>query len=175
MNFVFITLLMIKLFKVDHNDSADMADTFVAFRINNAGVQVTGIVEAIRVDINFNEKNLRESAVIAIAQVANIRTGISIRDKHLQRSDYFHADRYPEIVLTSTSFKKIARHKFLGTFILEIKDLKKEIAIPFSINQQENTLTYSGRFEINRLDFGLGEESLILDNVVSVFVSGRVK
>jgi polyisoprenoid-binding protein YceI len=175
MTIAFITLVMITLFRADQNDSTHAAEAYVEFRIMNAGVEVTGVIEAVRVDINFDEKNLHENTIIATARTANIRTGILIRDKHLQRGDYFHADLYPEITLTSIAFKKTAQHKFLGTFILKIKNVTREVTIPFSIRQDGNTLTYSGTFEIDRLDFGLGEKSLILSNVVKVFVSSRVE
>lgn len=175
MNFVSVIFFGISLFATGPRHNDKLAESLIEFRIENAGIEVSGVIDEVQADINFNEKNLAESTIIAKAQPLHIRTGIPIRDRHLKRSDYFHADRFPEITLTSTSFQKVGRHKFLGTFILMIKNFKKELTIPFSIEHRGDAIIYSGAFEINRLSFGLGEESLILDNIVKVFVTASVK
>ena len=175
MNFVLIIFLVIRPFATGPSHNDKLAESLIEFRIDNAGIEVSGVIDEVQADINFNEKNTAKSSIVAKARPIHIRTGILIRDKHLQRSDYFHADRFPEITLTSTSFKKVGRNKFLGTFILTIKNFKEEITIPFSIEHRGNTMIYSGAFEINRLNFGLGEQSLILDNIVKVVVTASVK
>jgi polyisoprenoid-binding protein YceI len=176
MKFLFMTLVTLMLAAEnrshEHHPSAECR---VEFRIENAGIEVSGIFEHVSVEINFDERKLDESTIIAKARPKDIRTGIPIRDKHLQKSDYFHTDKFPEITLTSTLFKKIGRYKILGTFTLTIKGFRKEITIPFNIVHEGNATTYSGSFEINRLDFGLGEESLILDKRVKVFLMARIE
>ena len=100
-----------------------------------------------------------------------VETGIVIRDKHLRRSDYFDANKYPEIQLTSKSFSKSGKNEFTGKFDLTIKSIRKEIIIPFTRKKKGDTTYYHGDFEINRLDFNIGEASLTLDETVRVSVS----
>jgi len=145
----------------------------IKFSIRNAGLQVPGTMEIQSVEIAFNTDNLNQSFINAKANPSTIQTGISIRDKHLKRSDYFNVDKYPEIKLRSQSFKKIAKNKFIGRFTLTIKGITKTIAIPFVRTQEKNAVRYKGNFEINRLNFNLGEQSSILDENVIVSLDVR--
>ena len=105
------------------------------------------------------------------ADPSSIETGIGIRDKHLRRSDYFDTNTYPEIRLQSKSFRKTGKNEFEGKFDLTIKSTTKEITIPFTRKKKGDITYYEGDFEINRLDFNIGEESLTLDETVRVRVS----
>ena len=147
-----------------------VTECHVEFRVSNAGLDVTGYFDDVDVEINFNENKLHESHIVATAKAESIRTGIPLRDKHLKRSDYFHTDRFPGITLTSVSFRKTGRNKFTGAFKVQIKKTTKVITIPFSMERKGHSTMFTGRFEINRLDFGLGEQSLILDENVYVTV-----
>jgi hypothetical protein len=62
----------------------------------------------------------------------------------------------------------------MGEFSLTIKSTTRHLMIPIKIKHFGNKLAYDAAFGINRLDFALGEESLTLDNIVKVTVSGEV-
>ncbi len=100
---------------------------------------------------------------------------MSLRDKHLKRSDYFNVEKHPEIRLRSKSFRKAGQHKYIGEFDLGIKDVIKTISIPFAIKNEGVTTRYKGTFEINRLDFNLGEKSALLDEKVKVTLEVKMR
>ena len=70
--------------------------------------------------------------------------------------------------MTSTSLKKNSKTKYTGNFDLTIKDIKKSIAVPITFSKQGDSYILKGRFSINRLDFKLGEKSLILSDNVDI-------
>jgi polyisoprenoid-binding protein YceI len=142
----------------------------VKFSIRNAGLQVEGTMGVHSLDIKFNPENLTQSVIHAKANPSTIQTGINIRDKHLKRSDYFNVDQYPEIVLRSQSISRTSKNKFTGQFELTIKGITKTITIPFVRTQERNAVRYQSNFQINRLDFNLGEPSAILDKEVTIGV-----
>lgn len=146
----------------------------IQFYIENAGFKVMGSVDAIRSEINFDPEQLSAAYVEIIINPSTIQTGIAIRDKHLKRSDYFDVSQYPEIRFKSTGFKKISSNKFVGEFLLTIKSTTKQMLIPFTATQAGHIVYYEANFDINRLDFDLGEESLTLDNMVKIEVAGAV-
>jgi polyisoprenoid-binding protein YceI len=143
----------------------------VTFTILNAGLEVEGTIKVLDVQLHFDSKKLGKSYIRAVADASSISTGIDIRDKHLRRSDYLFTSRYPEIRLQSISFKKISRNKYTGEFDLTIKETKKRVSIPFVVTERKGLRSYSAEFEINRLDFGLGEKSMILDDIIKVSVA----
>jgi polyisoprenoid-binding protein YceI len=139
----------------------------ITFKIKNAGMDVTGSIDAVELKITFDENNLGQSSVFAVADPKTINTGIRIRDQHLRRSDYFDVVHYPSIKLKSKSFKKSGK-KFEGRFDLTIKDKTREVVIPFVRKRKEIADTFEGSFVINRMDFQLGEDSAILDEKVEI-------
>ena len=144
------------------------------FQVVNAGLALNGMLEDVVAEIQFNEKDLVNSHIVAHANPRNIRTGIAIRDKHLQRPDYFHAAKFERIKLASQSFRKIAKNRFEGMFTLTIKDVTGKVVIPFTVSHDHNATVYTAAFKINRLDYRLGEPSLILDDEVIISLTARV-
>jgi polyisoprenoid-binding protein YceI len=67
----------------------------VRFSIRNAGLEVHGTIAGIEADISFHPDDLARSHMTATANPATLQTGISLRDKHLQRPDYFDVNKHP--------------------------------------------------------------------------------
>ena len=168
---IFVMLMLVAARR--NGEYTTVGDCTVQFEIVNAGITVTGVVEDVVAQIDFDPGDINHSHIIAKAKPQSIRTGIQIRDKHLQRSDYFHSALFPEITLTSTVFRKVRKNNYMGTFKLTTKGVTKVIQVPFKVTKEDNVTIYSGIFEINRMDFGLGEESLILDNRVKIAITAR--
>jgi len=146
------------------------AKCWVTFTINNAGLEVSGTVDSVRAIIRFHPSNLPGSYIEAWASAATVNTGISIRDKHLKRKDYFDVETFPVIHLKSKSFRKAGRNKVSGNFDLTIKGITRSVPVTF-IRSSDGHSGYKAIFNINRLDFNLGEESMILENKVVIEVS----
>jgi polyisoprenoid-binding protein YceI len=138
------------------------------FTILNAGMEVTGTIENIKGEIKFDSENLGHSVVDITADPRTIQTGIAIRDKHLKRKDYFDVEKYPVISMSSKSFRRAGKNKFVGRFALTIKGQTRTIEVAFTVKHGSKAIHYEGNFEINRLDFNLGEKSTILDEKVRI-------
>lgn len=157
-----ITLLMVAAVRPEPTTPVKLS-----FMITNAGITVTGILEG-NADINFNPDDLINSAIRATASPATIRTGITIRDKHLQQEDFFNSTQFPLMVLQSTRFRKTGRQSFAGDFDLTIKSITRPVTIVFSRLPTKSVIRYQGHFDLNRLDFSLGEKSMVLDEGVRI-------
>jgi polyisoprenoid-binding protein YceI len=142
----------------------------IQFKIKNAGITVDGTIPDWMVEVDFDAKKLEQSSIRGSANPANIQTGIQLRDRHLQGREYFHIQKYPEINLQSKSFKASGKNAFIGIFELQIRDVKKEVEISFTVTQTGKQRKYKGEFVIDRLDFGLGEKSLVLSDEVRVLI-----
>ena len=142
----------------------------IRFEILNAGITVDGHFEKSTHTIRFNPKQLATSTLEGTISVASLRTGIVLRDRHLLGRQYFRADAYPEISMRSKSISSQGKGTYLGVFDITIKDSVKEVKVPFRIEKQGQTTHYKARFTLNRLDFGLGEQSLVLADEVTVLV-----
>ena len=147
----------------------------IAFSIRNAGFPVAGTLGGVRADVAFDADNLAGSRIVATADPATLRTGIGIRDNHLQRPDYFDVARHPQVRLVSTAFRKTGKNAFVGEFALTIKGITKPVTLPFTRSRRGSITTYRGQFQLDRLDFNLGETSVVLDRQVTVSVVAQVE
>ncbi|WP_293014341.1 YceI family protein [Mongoliibacter sp.] len=142
----------------------------IQFKIKNAGITVDGTISDWMVEVDFDPKKLAQSSIQGTANPVSIETGIKLRDRHLQGREYFDVKKYPEIRLQSKSFKTNGKNTFIGIFELQIRAVKKEVEIPFSVANSEKQRKFKGEFVIDRLDFGLGEKSLVLSDEVRVYL-----
>ncbi len=152
-------------------EPAGVLQSSVRFSIRNAGLEVQGTLTGIEADISFRPDDLARSHITATASPATLQTGIGLRDKHLQRPDYFDVKKHPRIQLRSKAFRKTGEDAFTGRFDVTIKGVTQETIIPFTVRRGGVFTEYRGHFEVDRLDFNLGEASLILDRKVKVSVA----
>jgi polyisoprenoid-binding protein YceI len=146
-----------------------------SFKIKNAGITVDGSFSDLQADIKFDPKNLDKSVLNASVGVASINTGIKKRDKDLQMRKYFNVEKYPRIKMISKKIQHIEKNKYKGTFDLTIKGVTKQLEIPFTYIGKENEGTFSAEFTVNRRDFGVGSNSLILSDEATVSIEVVVK
>ncbi len=145
----------------------------VKFSVYNAGTEATGTLGVATAQIKLDSYESNPNTISATADPSTIQTGITIRDKHLKRSDYFDVEKYNAINLASKSIRRIGKNKFKGVFNLTMKGITKSIIIPFDLTFEDKYVIYRGEFEINRLDFNLGEESLILNEKVTISLEAK--
>lgn len=137
----------------------------VAFSVPIAGgiTRVTGKFTAFKMEINFDEKDLTRSSVSASIQAASIQTGIEARDADLRGEKFFAVKDYPEITFESRQIKKKGRrHVAIGP--LTMRGVTRTVELPFVItalqwnDEKRPVVGLSIRFELNRLDFGIGAD-----------------
>lgn len=148
-------------------DSWKIDSARVVFHISNAGLDVEGSIEGITGDIKFSKNKSSKSYFTATAKSETIQTGIKLRDKHLKKADYFDVEKYPTIKITSKQITK-SKDGFEAICTMILKGQAKDIVIPFTFRQTNNKAEFKGVFSLNRLDFGLGEKSIILSDTVEV-------
>jgi polyisoprenoid-binding protein YceI len=139
----------------------------ITFQIKNAGITVNGTLEGLQADIQLDPLHPEQAHIEASIPVSTIRTGIALRDKHLQKPDYFEAQKYPHILMRSKTIRKTGKGHYEGVFTLTIKDIEREVLLPFSLSANKEL---KGKLQVNRLDFGLGQESLVLANEVEISI-----
>ena len=148
-------------------DSWKVDSARVVFHVSNAGLDVEGTVAGIEADIKFQKNKPNKSLFTATATSATIQTGIKLRDKHLKKPDYFDSEKYPAIKIVSKQIIK-SKDGFESLSSITIKGVTKDITIPFTFSQTNSKAEFKGSFSLNRLDFGIGEKSIILSDTVEV-------
>lgn len=141
--------------------------TRIVFHISNAGFTVDGSVAGVEAGIRFSKSKFGKSSFIATVQSATIYTGIQLRDKHLKKTYYFDVTKYPTMEIASKRIVQTAEG-FEALSVITIKGTSKEVNIPFTFSQTNNSAEFKGSLSLNRLDFGVGGKSIILSEKVDV-------
>lgn len=139
------------------------ADDAVTFNIKNFGINTKGTFKGLKGTIKWNPENPSNSSFNVSVDVNTINTGIELRDKDLQKENYFNAAKYSTINFISTS---VSTSNVTGN--LTIKGVTKQITIPFNVTPSGNGYVFQGNFSISRKDFGVGGGSVVLSDHVDV-------
>lgn len=149
----------------------------VHFTIKNFGISTGGDFQKLDGEILFDPSAISQSFFNVTVKSSTIDTDNSSRDESL-RKDYFESAKYPDIRLVSTKVQNTNKstegfYYFTGKLIL--KKVTKEISFPFKAEKSGDNWLFTGEFDINRLDYGVGESSSILGNKVHITLKVQAK
>lgn len=145
-----------------------MDSSRISFKIKNAGLVVNGSFSGVELQCIFDPRDLGNALISASVDASTIYTGIRIRDKHLCRPDYFDIAVFPRISMISQDIQKSEPSEFLGNFSLSLKGKQDQVSFPFTYRQQGKQALLEGSFEIDRRDYDIGGQSILLDDTVTV-------
>lgn len=171
----YLLFLSVLFFSFSGFAQSVITSSSVNFTARNLGISVDGTIGGLKANIQFKPDNLQTSNVDASVDANTLNTDNSSRDEHLRGVDFFDVAHYPEITLKSISFKHRGGDKYLGKFNLTIKNKTRQIDIPFTFTESNGTQIFKGNLKINRLDYGVGDSSLILSNDISISIAVEVK
>jgi polyisoprenoid-binding protein YceI len=150
----------------------------VHFTIKNFGIKTGGDLSGLKGEIFFFTTDLTACRFNVTVDASTVDTDNGSRDNDLKGSKYFDAEKFPLISITSTRIDKTNKTEsgfyfFNGS--LTMHGITKPLAFPFHVEKVNDTYLFTGDFEIDRLDFGVGDKSAVLSNTVNVSLSVLAK
>lgn len=142
----------------------------IQFQIKNAGLTVDGSFKNLELNIQFNPEFPEKARMEAKVWVESIETGINLRNKHLKKEEYFHVDKFPEIYMKLMRLQK-AGSGWKGSFQLTLKGTTRLVEIPIEFTEIGSSAILKGKFELNRLDYGIGGKSWTMADRVAVSIN----
>ncbi len=128
------------------------------YQIRFDGKYAHGSFDKMEGNIRFDPVNPDESRFEVSVDVSSINTGIELKNKHARSDKWFDAEKYPHISFVSKSVSRTDTG-FVVRGELELKGIRKEIAIPFAFRSVVDRHLFYGKFKVNRGDFGIGKVS----------------
>ena len=142
----------------------------VKFRIKNFGVGTGGEFKGLEGSIEFDKASPDKTVFDITIDAAKVNTDNGSRDNHLRKEEYFNVAKYPKISFKSD--KVVSKgNGFTVSGKLTIKGTTKNISFPFTAEAKEDGYLFNGSFEINRRDFKVGGNSMVLGDNVTVTLS----
>ncbi len=146
----------------------------IKFKIKNAGFTVDGSFGGLKANIRFDAAKSYSNTIEGTIDSKTINTGSPSRDTHLKKEEYFGVDKFPTIALKATLFAKEKDGSYTGYFKLTIKNITKDVAIRFIFTEKEDKANIKGTFIINRLNYTVGESSMILSDNVTITIDANL-
>jgi polyisoprenoid-binding protein YceI len=174
MKFILTFLLIISLNTYAQNFSPVDSASKVHFVIKNFGINTGGDFSGLKGNITFLPDSLTACKFNVSVAASTIDTDNNMRDKSLVSDEYFDAEKFPLLTIVSTKIEKTNKtaagfYYFTGN--VTIKGVTKSIAFPFQAKEENNGFLFTANFDINRMDFGVGDQSIVLGNQVAVTLS----
>ena len=174
-NILFLALSLISFGFVSQtittqNQEWVVSSSSVKFKIKNAGFSIDGTFSGLSAKIIFDTSKGYGNSIDATIESKSVNTGNGTRDGHLKKTDYFDVTGFPTINMKASLFGKETDGSFRGYFKLTMKGKTKDILVPFTFTEKDGKATLKGTFTINRLDFGVGESSMILSNNATITI-----
>lgn len=165
----FLLLLLACIPALAQNLIPDAEKSEVKFTIKNFGINTGGDFKGLKGNIVFDAAKPAESSFDVSIEAATVNTDVTARDNHLRKSEYFDVANHPRITFKTdkvTASGKSGTYTAIGK--LTIKGTTKDISFPFTATTTSDGITFTGSFEINRRDYGVGGNSLVLSDNVKV-------
>ena len=142
----------------------------VKFAIKNFGINTGGIFKGLAGSIDFDKNAPDKASFNMSVEAAKVNTDNDSRDSHLRKAEYFDVANHPQITFKS---EKVSGKgdKFTVNGQLTIKGTSKNISIPFTAEPKDDGYLFEGSFQINRRDFKVGGNSVVLGDNVTVSLS----
>lgn len=140
----------------------DPTHSELGFKIRHLMISnVSGAFKSFQAEAETDELDFSTAQVKLTADMASIYTNNEQRDAHLRTSDFFEADKHPQLVFTSTKIEKTGSDMFVLHGELMLKGTTK----PARLNVEFNGITkdpWGGERagfvvtgKINRSDWGV--------------------
>ena len=93
----------------------------------------------------------------------------------MKSEKYFYVSKYPDIHFKSNKVEKKGGN-YEATGSMTIRDVSKTVTLPFEAKKNaDGTYALSSTFEINRLEYKLGEKDFKLKDIVTVDLKAIIK
>ncbi len=134
-------------------------DRDVAFEAGAGGYTAEGSVRDYKSVVKFNPDALEEALILLTLDMRSTSTGYSAADEVALSEAFLDAARHPTAELTARGAKPNGDGKYIMDAQLTLKGVTKPVPLRLLVEIKEGTPVVRGAVTVNRLDFGVGEET----------------
>jgi polyisoprenoid-binding protein YceI len=149
----------------------DPAHSSIQFTIKHMLVAtVEGTFKTFAGTLDKDDANFLNSRISVTVKTQSIDTDNPKRDDHLRTADFFDSTQFPDATFTSTKIEAAGDNRFKLHGDLTIHGKLRPVV--FDLIEKDGG-TYEASTELNRLDYGVGESSLMIGDKVKLLISLR--
>ena len=135
----------------------DGDESKIEFSGTQLGAEFEGKFKSFTADIVFSPDDLAGSSVKVLIDIASVDTSNSDRDSQIVSPNWFNAEQWPTAKFATKSFTEVAPGQYKAVADLTIRDVTREVTLPFDLEITGDKAEATGAVTINRTDFGVGQ------------------
>ena len=135
----------------------DADDSEIEFTGTQLGAEFEGEFKTFDATIVFSPDDLAGSSVSVVNDIASVDTQNGDRDSQIVSPDWFDAGQWPTAKFVTTSLSEIAPGKYQAVADLTIRDVTREVTLPFDLEISGKEVEANGVVTIKGTDFGVGQ------------------
>lgn len=153
----------------------DTEKSKVTFGYSQMNVDMTGGFSEIKAtELNFDPSNPDAAKVKLEIALKGVDAGNTDANNELAKNEWLNTAAHPLATFTSKKVTATGENKFEVLGDLSIKGKTRELTIPVTLKQDNNSGIFEGQFKFQRADFGIGEGqwkdfSIVADNITITF------
>ena len=130
----------------------------VSFSAIQQGSPFEGEFASFTAQVRFDPTDPASGSIVGVVETGSVRTGDSERDRTLLDREWFDPNNHPESRFESESIEATDTG-FRANGQLTLKGVTQPVTMDFAFEDTESGTTahFSGAFELERLQFGVGE------------------
>ena len=132
----------------------------VAFEASGSGYSTKGVFKDYKTEIEFDPETPEEASIRVTLDMQSASTGAADTDETLRSQEFFDPGRYPTAEFAARGAKPDGDGKYILNGQLTLKGVTRPVSLPFWIDIAEGTAAVKAETKINRLDFGIGPETV---------------
>jgi cytochrome b561/polyisoprenoid-binding protein YceI len=140
--------------------SVDPQKSEVSFEASGSGYSAKGEFKAFKAEIEFDPDTPEQASIRVMLDMTSATTDTADVDQTLQSNDFFDPARYPSALFVAKGAKPDGDGRYILNGQLTMKGVTKPVILPFSIEIESGVAAVRGETTIDRLDFGVGPETV---------------
>ena len=137
----------------------DYEKSHIHFSGDHAGISFEGSFPNFKASIQFDPNNLESTKISANIDMRSTTVSDTLYTETLKTSDWFDSYKFPTARYQSKRIERIGKDKYLVTGELTIKGMTKSITTTVDISINSSQAIASGKANINRTVFNIGNSS----------------
>jgi polyisoprenoid-binding protein YceI len=145
----------------------DAAKSRIAFSVEQVGKIAAGRIGGWTGTIVFDPQDLPNARIDIRMDMRTAATGAKDVDDMMLGPNFLDAQRQPEARFVSSSVVSRGGEAYEARGKLTIRDVARDVVLPFTLRLQGSQATARGNLQIKRLDYGVGRNEWASTNYVA--------
>jgi polyisoprenoid-binding protein YceI len=149
----------------------DVSRSTLKFSGTQTGNAFQGAFNRFTGTVDFDPDHLETSSIRIMIDLASASTGDPQRDTALPGKDWFSVAQSPKATFEATTIRAEGPDRYQAIGHLTLRGISKPLILPFKLEMKGASAHATGRVEISRDEFGVGQGSWASGQWVGLAVS----